>query len=61
MEYFIREYSWWSQHPTETIVGVFVLFTIITMIVGILIVCLTQPKLPGMIVFLFDIFYIEIS
>jgi hypothetical protein len=47
---FLREYSWWSQHPTEMIIGAFVLFTILTIIVGIIIVCLTQPKPSGMIV-----------
>ncbi len=37
------------MHPTETLVGIFVLFTIITMIVGIIIVCFTQPKQSSMI------------
>jgi uncharacterized membrane protein len=55
-KYFIREYSWWSTHQTETAVGAFVLFTIIITIVGIIIVCFTQPKPSGMIV----LFYIEI-
>jgi hypothetical protein len=53
-KYYIREYSWWSTHPTETAVGTFVLFTIIAMIVGIIIVRLTQPKSSGMIL-LFNI------
>jgi hypothetical protein len=49
-KYFIREYSWWSTHQTETIVGTFVsLFIIVTMIIAIMIVCFTQPKAPGMI------------
>jgi hypothetical protein len=53
-KYYIREYSWWSTHQTETAVGTFVLFTIITIIVGIIIVFLTQPKPSGMIL-LFNI------
>ncbi len=52
-----REYSWWSTHHTETAVGTFGLFIIITMIFGIMIICLTQPKPSGMII----LFYIEIT
>ncbi len=45
------------MHPTETRVCAFVLFIILTIIVGIMIVCLTQPKPPGIIVsfYIFDI------
>ncbi len=57
LKYFIREYSWWSTHQTETTVGTFVLLIILTMIVAIMIVCLAQPKPSGMIV----LFYIEIT
>ncbi len=53
-KYFIREYSWWSTHPTETKMGTFILFTIITIIIGTIIVCFTQPQQSGMIV-LFNI------
>jgi hypothetical protein len=56
-KYFIREYSWWSTHQTETAIGTFILFTIITIIIGIIIVCYTQPKQSGMII----LFYIEIN
>jgi hypothetical protein len=56
-KYFIREYSWWSTHQTETTMGIFILFIIITMIIGIMIVCLTQPNPSGMII----LYYIEIT
>jgi hypothetical protein len=52
-KYFIREYSWWSTHPTQTAVGTFIFFTIITIIIGIIIVCFTQPKSSGMIAYYF--------
>jgi hypothetical protein len=48
---FIREYSCWSTHPSETAMGTFILFIILTIIVGVLTVCLTSPKPTGILVF----------
>jgi hypothetical protein len=55
LKYLIREYSWWSTHPSETKVGIFVLFIIITIILSVMIVYFIKPK-SGMI----ELLYIEI-
>jgi hypothetical protein len=44
-----------STHPTQVKGGIFIFFMIITMIIGIMIVCFTKPK-SGMI----ELLYIEI-
>jgi hypothetical protein len=51
--YLIREYSWWSTHPSETAVIAFILFTILTITLSIMIVYLTQPLPKGMIIVLY--------
>ena len=37
----IREYSYWSTHPTETAVCAFSVFTSLVMVVGVLTICFT--------------------
>ena len=58
MKYFIREYSWWSTHRTAVNTISAFIFTIAIIIVGVMVVCFTEPKQLGMIA-LFYIFHIQ--
>ena len=44
----IREYSYWSTHPTETAACVICLFLILATTIGILTVSFTAPKTMSM-------------
>ena len=46
-----REYSCWKTYPTAAAVGVYVVFIITVIFIGVLIVCFTT-KIPGMLLFL---------
>jgi hypothetical protein len=41
---FIREYAWWSTYPNATRAGVFGLFVMTTIFIGVLIVSLTTKN-----------------
>ncbi len=47
----IREYSYWSTHPTETAVCAFSVFTSLVMVVGVLTICFTTKTTSMFFVF----------